>query len=297
MFRDICQEHGIRNFFICNYYAASNPVERHNKTIKIALSQYSKDDHRDWDIYLPFVTFAINTSVSTATGYTPAYLNFGGELRHRFALADSLSESPMSPFNPNEYAEKLKSSSAIAMKKALDIIRKVKARQAKTYNARRREIHYKVGELVWRRNYPLSSKIDHIAAKMCAKYIGPYMVSKILSPTQYELAKIPTGDPAGRWHVNQLKPLVFDEKEPSPVPCIDSDEENPIELPDPIDEDPVIENPVILENNDPDPLENDFPLEESNPVNESIFDDPDSSILPNLTPYNLRPRKKRTISD
>lgn len=46
----------------CNHYAASNPVERHNKTIKIALSQYSKDDHRDWDIYLPFVTFAINTS-------------------------------------------------------------------------------------------------------------------------------------------------------------------------------------------------------------------------------------------
>lgn len=62
MFRDVCQEHGIKNFFICNHYAASNPVERHNKTIKIALSQYSKDDHRDWDIYLPFVTFAINTS-------------------------------------------------------------------------------------------------------------------------------------------------------------------------------------------------------------------------------------------
>ena len=115
-------------------------------------------------LYLPFVTFAINTSVSTATGYTPAFLNFGGELRHRFALADPLNEGPMSPFDPDDYAERLKFSSAIAMKKALDTIRKAKARQAKTYNAHRRDIQYKVGELVWRRNYPLSSKIDHIAA-------------------------------------------------------------------------------------------------------------------------------------
>lgn len=70
----------------------------------------------------------------------------------------------MSPFDPDDYAERLKSSSAIAMKKALDTIRKAKARQAKTYNAHRPDIHYKVGELVWRRYYPLSSKIDHIAA-------------------------------------------------------------------------------------------------------------------------------------
>ena len=114
------------------------------------------------------------------------------------------------------------------------------------------------------------------------------MISKILSPTQYELAKNPTGDPAGRWHVNQLKPLVHDEKEPSPVPCVDTDEENPVELPDPLDE-----NPDPIDESNPAPVENDFSLESPDPLNDSMLDNPDASALPNLTPYNLRPRKER----
>jgi hypothetical protein len=39
---------------------------------------------KDWDRYLPELSFAIRTSVSDATHFTPNDLNHGGELRTPF---------------------------------------------------------------------------------------------------------------------------------------------------------------------------------------------------------------------
>lgn len=52
-------------------------VERMNRTIKSALAIYCEENSTDWDIYLPFVTFAINTSKQASTGETPFKAMFG----------------------------------------------------------------------------------------------------------------------------------------------------------------------------------------------------------------------------
>jgi transposase InsO family protein len=62
----------------------SNPrsngsVEKHNNTLKDMLSHYINVRHDDWDEHISLVTSLYNSTVSSATGYTPFYLMFGRE--------------------------------------------------------------------------------------------------------------------------------------------------------------------------------------------------------------------------
>jgi hypothetical protein len=61
------------------YNARSNGcVENHNRTMKDQLYHILwRLGRRIWDIYLPTVQLMYNTTVNSATGYTPYYLLFG----------------------------------------------------------------------------------------------------------------------------------------------------------------------------------------------------------------------------
>jgi hypothetical protein len=62
------------------YNARSNGcVENHNRTMKDQLYHFVEARQKDWDIYLPTVQLMYNTTVNSATGYTPYYLMFGRE--------------------------------------------------------------------------------------------------------------------------------------------------------------------------------------------------------------------------
>jgi len=52
-------------------------VERVNRTLKGMLASYTNDNPTEWDTFLPYLTFAYNTSVQTSTAETPHYLLFG----------------------------------------------------------------------------------------------------------------------------------------------------------------------------------------------------------------------------
>lgn len=45
------------------------------------LSLYVNDNQKDWDVHLPFVTSAYNTSKQASTGHTPFYMLHGKECR------------------------------------------------------------------------------------------------------------------------------------------------------------------------------------------------------------------------
>ncbi|CEP08747.1 hypothetical protein, partial, partial [Parasitella parasitica] len=52
-------------------------VERMNRTIKSSLSIYCQDNPAAWDVYLPFVTFALNTSRQATSEVSPFEAMFG----------------------------------------------------------------------------------------------------------------------------------------------------------------------------------------------------------------------------
>ncbi|XP_077528333.1 uncharacterized protein LOC144139991 [Haemaphysalis longicornis] len=43
------------------------------------LSMYVSSDHDDWDLVLPYVTYAYNTAIQATTGFSPFYLLYGRE--------------------------------------------------------------------------------------------------------------------------------------------------------------------------------------------------------------------------
>ena len=54
-------------------------VERQNQTLKTMIRTYVNRKQDDWDILLPYLSFAYNTSVHSATGSTPYFLLYGKE--------------------------------------------------------------------------------------------------------------------------------------------------------------------------------------------------------------------------
>lgn len=207
VFRKFCSDYKIKIHYLPRYYACANPTERHIRTLKTSLAIYAKESHRDWHIHLPYVVFALRTTVSEATGFTPARLTYGRELRSFYELAATSDQSDLSPFDPITYDGQLSSDLNTIYQRVRTIVRKAKQRQATTYNLRRRDVQFKPQELVWKKNFPKSSAVDQVTAKLFPKWEGPFSVKTVLSPTQVELSKL-NGEDAGRWHVSHLKPVL-----------------------------------------------------------------------------------------
>uniref|UniRef100_A0A3B1J0Y6 Integrase catalytic domain-containing protein n=1 Tax=Astyanax mexicanus TaxID=7994 RepID=A0A3B1J0Y6_ASTMX len=62
-------------------------VERFNRTLAAQLAMVSDKNQRDWDRHLPVVLLACRSAVQETTGFTPALLMFGRELRTPVSLA------------------------------------------------------------------------------------------------------------------------------------------------------------------------------------------------------------------
>lgn len=56
-------------------------VERFNRTLEDMISKYVQPNQKNWDEVLPLVMLAYRSSVHQTTGYSPAKLNLGRELK------------------------------------------------------------------------------------------------------------------------------------------------------------------------------------------------------------------------
>lgn len=203
-FKDFCKSYNVELRHIPKYYPRANQVERANRVVKTALSTYSSEDQRSWDEYLRQIIFAINTSVSESTSFTPARLVFGRELRPLFTINQPI--GLITDFDSRQYDSTLQEEIALVYDKALKTIEKAKQQQAHQYNLRHSPVSFSVGDMVWRKNFTLSQGADYINAKMLPKYIGPFIIKKKWSATQFQLSTV-DGKDAGRWSSVHLKPV------------------------------------------------------------------------------------------
>ena len=83
IFEQLCTTWRIAKSRTNAYHPQCNGVcERVNQTIKNSLRRVQVPDHPDdWDLTLPSVMFAYNTSIHSSTGFTPFFLTHGCEAR------------------------------------------------------------------------------------------------------------------------------------------------------------------------------------------------------------------------
>uniref|UniRef100_A0A1B0D850 RNA-directed DNA polymerase n=1 Tax=Phlebotomus papatasi TaxID=29031 RepID=A0A1B0D850_PHLPP len=80
-------------------------VERANRTILQFLSKFVDDNQEDWDRMLPMFGMAYRSAVHEASGFTPAMMTLGHEIR---LPVDLKFGRPMEQEEPHEYVENLR---------------------------------------------------------------------------------------------------------------------------------------------------------------------------------------------
>jgi hypothetical protein len=88
---------------------------------------------------------------------------------------------------------------------ALSNLKRARARVAERYNVGRRQVDFRVGDLVMLRLHPLSSKSQQRSAKLDLKWSVPMRLARFVSPVTVQLANPDTGVIVRKAHVSQLK--------------------------------------------------------------------------------------------
>ena len=99
-------------------------------------------------------------------------------------------------------------------------------KQAKYYNATRREVKFNIGDLVWKRKKMLSSAVNFVAAKLAKKFDSPYRITKLPSSVVVELETL-DGKKVGKAHIKDLKLKVCKTNHSSLLPTPPADEPVP----------------------------------------------------------------------
>lgn len=216
-FKLFAQTYNVQHLTTAYYHPQANACERQHGTVKIMLSSFVKDNHRNWDTVLPKVACAMRTGIHESTGLTPYFINFGREMRLSGSdhIPPDIGNNPtVEPGNPSTEER-----SEILRKVCKDVktrLQKAQQNSAKTYNLRRRHVQYNLGDRVWRKNYAISDGAKYFTSKLAPKFLGPFIIAKKISPYIYEL-KNNNGKSLGTWHVKDLKP---------DTSCVSSDSEN-----------------------------------------------------------------------
>ena len=194
------------------YTPQANPVERANRVVKTMIAQYCEDNHKKWDENLASIMLAMNSAKHQSTGFTPAYLNFGHELRIPSITDEEAPEETATDNSEAERAAVHKHSQRVQlMRDVFDMVRlnlsKAFNTQKKYYDLRRRDWTCHLRDRVMKREHHLSSAAKGFAAKLAPKYSGPYVITKVLSPVVFNLRHESTNSLQKNIHIKDLKPI------------------------------------------------------------------------------------------
>ena len=193
--------------------------ERTNKTVIQVLRQYVSRQQKDWTTHLSTVELAINLAVNDSTGSSPSELVLG--------FRPSISPRPSSKSSGMPAVEWTIETREQRLKEARDALAAAKVRQAEQAKWRRGdEPTFKKGDKVLvdssdRRSRFKSRSQDARAAKLFARWDGPYEVEEAFPETSTYRLALPASDKAHPvFHSSKLKryiannPTLYAEREP-----------------------------------------------------------------------------------
>ena len=193
--------------FISPHNHGSNVAERTIGSISNLLLSNLKGTGRNWDLFIESVMYAHNTHVIPSLGFLPFFLLY---LRDPVALGD-LRYTPLEDikYSYREYVEFLKQRLQQIGKTMIDIQFKLQTSQAERQLEKVRNINkYKEGLIVFCL-CPSASSLNTKSLKFKSQYLGPLVISQMLSSDKVTLQDLSGRPLHGIYHVNRLKPGYF----------------------------------------------------------------------------------------
>ena len=180
--------------------------ERANRTLEEYLRHFVSPRQDDWDLYLDLAAFAVNESVNPSTGYSASYLALG------INPTTPLDVAVRDAIVPAAHAAVSDMTDVLGHARAM--LQQASARMAAHANAQRRDVVFAVGDKV-RLSTANMSLPATLSRKLKPRYVGPYVVERVVSSVAYKL-KLPGHmrmHPV--FHVSLLQPWCEDAEFPS----------------------------------------------------------------------------------
>lgn len=170
LFTELCEQYRIKIRYTAFHHSQANASECTNKQIGNAIRCYvNENNHKDWDRYMPHIQCAINTSKHTATNDTAYNIIYG----RKFHITGQHRQ-----MNANANGNQKEKSFEDIYKRVGEQLKKAYETAKNRYNLRARQIDYNIGDIVFRRNYALSSKINDFSAKLAPVFIKCQIIEK-----------------------------------------------------------------------------------------------------------------------
>jgi Integrase zinc binding domain/Integrase core domain len=206
---------GIWTVFTTPYHPSPNAVERTNRNVKAFLKKYCMDNHRSWDEFIDALLFALRSAIVKRTGYTPAQLNLGRNLK---APIDVILPEPnfVGDFNrtQKDYASKIHNRIKTSLHYAMENSEVAKIQSKLYFDPSRKAKEFNEGDYVLLEGHPLSNKDKGFSSKLAPEREGPYQIIRKINPLNYELGELGTRVPITFAHVVQLKKYVIRDGQP-----------------------------------------------------------------------------------
>ena len=182
LFADSLRGMGIKVTVTPAYNPKSNPVERLHRDLGPMLRALTAESGQSWEDLLPQAMFAVNTSVSSVTGFTPFRLLFGRDPSTPLHLlfGDPQEAAPLT--SAAQYVQALKQ----RYDHSYSFVRK---NLSAAVHRRRRQYHrdartFFTGQKVWL--YCPAADASH-SKKMSIHWTGPWSIQEVVSPVLYRI--------------------------------------------------------------------------------------------------------------
>lgn len=210
--KEICRQLHIPQQFTPSYvHSCLGMCERSHKTLAERLSPYVNNKCNNWMDILSSVTFSINQSVNTTTGYSPHEIIFGQRPHFPLAVAKPTDFDTI-PVDARTYVRKHAEKLNIIRTEVKENVIKSQQDMLKRANENINPLKVEHGDYVF-----LLSETAGVGQKLRNKYIGPFVIDRISSPHLVVLRNPDTGiclkTPV---HLNRLKMAYV--REPQPIP-------------------------------------------------------------------------------
>ena len=185
VFKECCTLMGVRKTRTTALHPESDGmVERFNATLGQQLAKFCRDNQASWDEKLPMLIMAYRSAEHESTGYTPARLMNGRELRLPSNVATGVPPEDEESRTITEYVEKIKRNLIEVHNHVRENLKIASGSMKQRFDAKASQAILEPGEKVWLYN---PRRKRGVCPKLSSDWEGPYTIVNRLSDVTYRI--------------------------------------------------------------------------------------------------------------